>query len=295
MKIDTAYIQSLVETGGPASKDYPVLEKWIRDVYFAFSNGVLNNSDLERIRSSLGDALSQETLQGFAYTKPHGYAGDFEIIDRIYSQHITNQPNLSSWDIFYHHQPATKAVRNRKAYFHRLLDHFHSVFGNLNVLNVGSGPGRCMFEWLKANQSQGCMFHCIDLDPKAISYATHLNADFEDQLIFERANVLRWSPGQERYHLVWAAGIFDYFNDRLFRSLVRRLLPSLLPGGELVIGNFSTKNPSKPYMEVFGDWALEHRSEQQLIDLAIQSGACRNQIKIGSEPEGINLFLHIRT
>jgi hypothetical protein len=65
-------------------------------------------------------------------------------------------------------------------------------------------------------------------------------------------------------------------------------------GRELVIGNFSTLNPTRAYMEVFGDWKLQHRSMESLHSLAIAIGADPLGIRVGHESEGVNLFLHIR-
>ena len=92
--------------------------------------------------------------------------------------------------------------------------------------------------------------------------------------------------------MVWAAGIFDYFTDRVFVTLLSRLVPAIDSGGELVLGNFAATNPGRAYMELF-DWVLHHRSPDDLIGLAMECGVPRERITIGSEPEGVNLFLHI--
>ncbi len=46
-------------------------------------------------------------------------------------------------------------------------------------------------------------------------------------------------------------------------------------------------------MELFGEWYLNHRSEEHLIYLAKNAGFEANQIRVGKEPENVNLFLHI--
>ena len=66
------------------------------------------------------------------------------------------------------------------------------------------------------------------------------------------------------------------------------------PGGEVVVGNFGDFNPSRDYMELFGNWCLEHRSREKLCQLAEQAGAVLDQTRVEWEPEGVNLFLHIR-
>ena len=128
----------------------------------------MNASDVNAVRAAFADALSTRTMQGFALRKPHGYAGDFEIIDRIYLRHITDDPSLKSWDTYYHQQSATKAVRNRKDYFHKLLDKQKETREASRILNVGSGPARCVFEWLGANATAQVAFECIDIDENAV-------------------------------------------------------------------------------------------------------------------------------
>lgn len=104
-------------------------------------------------------------------------------------------------------------------------------------------------------------------------------------------NALRFKPERE-YDLIWAAGIFDYFDDAKFVSLLSRLRMARKTDGEVVIGNFSTRNPSESYMRIF-DWNLFHRDADQLRTLALAAGAPPAAIHIGQEPEGVNLFLHI--
>lgn len=286
------FIEQLVAKGGPEPEDYQVLDEWVSRVHNEVATGLVSESELLALRDSFGDALSPATMQGFALRKPHGYAGDFEIIDRIYRQHIASEPHLASWDRYYHQHAAPKAVRNRKAYFHQVLDRHYNRRTALRVLNVASGPGRCIFEWLSARKAARVSFRCIELDPKAIAYASSLNEPFLDRVSFVRMNALRFRPN-EQFDLVWASGIFDYFTDAVAQSLLRRLILAVAPDGEVVIGNFSDKNPSRDYMELVGDWRLHHRSADNLAALAISSGASAAEVFIGAEPEGVNLFLHI--
>jgi hypothetical protein len=65
--------------------------------------------------------------------------------------------------------------------------------------------------------------------------------------------------------------------------------------GEIIIGNFNqNNNPSRGYMELFGEWYLHHRTENELIFLAKEAGFSEIQIHIGKEEEDVNLFLHLR-
>ena len=254
--------------------------------------GKLSEAGIDELQQAFGTALSPQTMQGFIFTKPHGYAGDFEIIDRIYQSWISPNPTLANWDRFFHRLAAPRAVRNRKTYFHHLLNRY-ATRPAPRILKVGVGPGRSMYEWLAANPDSQVTFDCIEIDPKAIAYASELNGDFIDRIRFIRTNARRYKP-TERYELIWAAGIFDYFDDDRFRQMVRNLLPAVAPGGEMVIGNFVDTNPSRPCMEI-GAWFLYHRGASQLVRLVEECNVTRERITIGCEPLGVNLFLHIST
>ena len=287
------YIENLVAKGGPTESDDVAFMSMLDILDLCSESGVLDEPLKDELRSWFGNALSPVTMQGMALRKVHGYAGDFEIIDRIYQRYISSNPALANWDHFYHRQPAPKAVRNRKTYFHDLLDRHSARCNSLGVLKIASGPGRSMFEWLSAHPDASITIDCVELDATAIDYAKNLNKPFLDRIAFEKTNALRYKPART-YDLIWAAGIFDYFNNAIFCRMIRRLMPALASGGELVIGNFSDYNPSRAYMELLGEWRLHHRSGDKLRALAEEAGVSPENITLGQEPEGVNLFLHIR-
>ncbi|MGE0475793.1 MAG: class I SAM-dependent methyltransferase [Nitrospirales bacterium] len=161
-----------------------------------------------------------------------------------------------------------------------------------HVLNLASGPGRDLNEALKVLGSPTIYVDCIEQDERAIEYAKKLCGQFLPQIQFINKNVLRFTS-QNAYHLIWSGGLFDYFNDSIFKRMIKRLYPLLQREGRLIIGNFSSENPSKGYMDLFS-WNLFHRSHDQLRTLAEESGIPPHQISIEQEPEGINLFLIIR-
>lgn len=288
-----SYVRRLVEQGGPKPEDYEAFTSWVDRLDRDRREGRLSEERVGELRRAFGNALGPSTVQGFALTKPHGYAGDFEVIDRIYQRWTSPDPRLSAWDRYLHQHACAIAVRNRKTYFHGLLDRCARRVERPRILKIASGPGRSMFEWMTRHPGVEVDIHCVELDPKAIAYARQLNAPFRDRVRFTERNALRYLPEPGAYDLIWAAGIFDYFSDRVFASLLRRLSPGLAPGGELVVGNFSDRNPSRAYLELLGDWNLHHRSAEELVALAVEAGFERSRVRVDAEPSGVNLFLHL--
>jgi SAM-dependent methyltransferase len=262
--------------------------------YFAgdTSKALMSENQMQDIREAFGEALSLETIQGWAYHKPLGYAGDFQIIEKIYTQHTSSNPHLAKWDQFSHHQTATKAIRNRISFF---LDQVWKAktqaTTDCHILNLASGPGRDMLETLNFLGARGIHIDCVEQDPQAIKYAMNLCKNFLAHIQFFQKNVLRFTTNKT-YHLIWSGGLFDYFNDSIFKRILRRLLSFLKTNGKLIIGNFSTTNPSRGYMDLF-HWNLIHRTREELRQLARDCGVPDEKITIEQEPEGINLFLVI--
>jgi SAM-dependent methyltransferase len=247
------------------------------------------------MREILKNVLSEETGIGLSFLKPHGYAGDYEIIDRIYRYHITDNPVLIKWDFYGQHHESSNAVRNRNIYFcDNVFTPLAKKFQNqkIDVLNLASGPGRDMRNFFATNPNALIYFDCIEQDQNAINYAKKLCSNYIEKVNFIQKNVLRFNT-KKQYQVIWSAGLFDYFEDKVFVTMLQRLGNMLLEDGEIIIGNFSSVNPNKAYME-FLEWHLHYRSPQALKALALVAGFNTDQIGIKKEPQGINLFLHIK-
>jgi extracellular factor (EF) 3-hydroxypalmitic acid methyl ester biosynthesis protein len=285
-------ISHFAKNGGPDPTNYPILNALLQPFSTENLQNLLTDEHLNIIRSAFGEALSPETIQGWAYHKPLGYAGDFQIIEKIYNYDISSNPRLAKWDHFFHSQKAPQAVRNRLSFF---LDQLWTMKsenpGISQILNLASGPGRDMYEALKVIGPQKLEIHCVEQDVKAIDYAKGLCRNFLGQVHFTQKNIFRFMP-TSTYHLIWSSGLFDYFNDHIFKRTLKRFFTHLRPNGKLVIGNFSIDNPTRGYMELF-KWNLFHRSKNHLLTLAQECGFAEDQISIEQEPEGVNLFLMV--
>ena len=292
-----AFAERMVTQGGPRPSEYAAFDRWLSHIAAELRNGRMSYGELRALRTAFGPALSLETNQGLSLGKPHGYPGDYEIIDRIYREYTSSDPELRNWDLYFHTQAAPRAVRNRKAYFVDLMEGLvkDTPGGEeIRVLNVASGPARDVAEFFETRgPASQVSIECIDADADAIAYARGVCAPYLNQVTFHQGNALRFKSSQS-YDLIWSAGLFDYFGDKGFKFLIERLLGMLNDDGEIVVGNFSRDNDTRDYMEVMGDWDLHYRSEDELIGLAEACGVAREDVRVGREPEGVNLFLHIK-
>ena len=117
MNENIEFVNWLTQKGGPDVSEYYDLDAWIAEVAEGFRSGRYSGNDLVNLINAFGDAFSNDTMQGFAYNTPHGYAGDYEIIDRIYRCYVSANPRLENWDHYWQQHSAATAVRNRAGFF----------------------------------------------------------------------------------------------------------------------------------------------------------------------------------
>ncbi|MEE9328399.1 MAG: class I SAM-dependent methyltransferase [Cocleimonas sp.] len=280
-------VRGIIDRGGPEVSEYEILKEFAKVVSKSSLKDQLVAFELMK------PLLVQDSMLGFTFQKPHGYAGDFELINRIYIKWKSDNLQFYKWDILYHALEATEAVRNRVDYFKGLARLTAKKHDSALVLNLGSGPCIDLFGYLRTERSHKLKFECLDMDQKAIDFGTVVCDNYLDDIKFIKKNALKFDPGYQ-YDLIWSAGLFDYFNDKIFTRLLRRVYAMLKPSGELVIGNFSTYNPSREIMELLGQWYLYHRSKETLFKLAVKAGIPKHLIEVEQEDMGINLFLHLR-
>lgn len=293
MRQEIEYLKMLAEKGGPAESDYEELNHLYTSLNQRRKKGTLTEGDVMNIWQSLPDVyITKDTMQGYALLKPHGYSGDYVIIERIYQGWLSPKEHLVNWDRFFHCQEAPRAIINRKKYFLNILNALQEKDGKRDVLNIGCGPSADVIEFLSQGNSH-VFFHCIDYDKDAIEYSYHKVKEkgFLKNIEFHRDNAFKFKPSRQ-YDLIWSAGLFDYLDEKTFRMLLTKQLAFIKSGGELVVGNFSVDNPTRDYMEC-GNWFLYHRSPEDLIKIARDCGIERDKISVKSESLGVNLFLHI--
>ena len=287
-----AYLGRVVTDGGPLPHQYaPVAAAFSRlhAVCYreidGFSEMVSPIQALETFLDTHSDIFrSVATMQGFAFAKPRGYAGDFEMIERIYDKVISPDARLERWDRFFHEGAAPKAVRNRAHYIHDIL----KGGGYRSLLSLGCGSA-CDLSMTNEGDHVERMT-LVDADGDAIAKARENLRNPATKYTLLHKNAFRLKL-EETFDIVWSAGLFDYLNTRRAVFLLKRARESMEDGARIIIGNFSKENnPSRPYMELVGEWRLIHRSEQEMADLMTAAGFDAKNVTVESDETGVNLF-----
>ncbi|MFC1568741.1 SAM-dependent methyltransferase [bacterium] len=237
--------------------------------------------------------IEESPLHQRTREKPLGYAGDFLLIDWIYTQKTKGTGIGRFYDEMFHRYEASVAVRNRKDFFIAKCREFAESYRNkVEVLDIGCGSCRDVIEAHPiCDNGTRFYYHCVDHEEQAIDYAKNLleGTDVDKRVHLDCCNAFHFRS-EKQYDLIWSAGIFDYLENRSAIILLKRLWRNLKSDGQLVFGNFSPKNPTRTGMELIGKWYLIHRSAHELIMLCEKASIPYSSICVESEPMGVNFF-----
>ena len=146
-KHDIIPLLAMIKQKGSFDNDfYPVIDQLVATVGEMKREAIINENEMDEIRSFFGQDFLENTLQGMALLKKYGYAGDFIMIDKIYTGNPSGNPFFHSWDAYFNNHAAPKAVRNRKQYFKQLVLKKLEANKPVKLLNVASGPARDLLE-----------------------------------------------------------------------------------------------------------------------------------------------------
>lgn len=174
--------------------------------------------------------------------------------------------------------PAGDAVRNRRA----LVANKFSALANargadappMTLLSVACGPAHEIADIFTSPAAFGKFrIVLLDQDAEALSEAREKIGAVEAQYPGCRVDVryqqesigglLRSGPkrdGLDRFDFIYSMGLYDYLGNRTAQKLTNALFDMLQPGGTLLLGNYSTGNPTRTYLEYWCNWWLVYRT-----------------------------------
>ncbi len=282
--------EKIILKGGPDVSDYGNITNsldGLHDAMYREENGLsVKKIDIDLLKSLKSKYreffYDVSSMQGLALAKPHGYAGDFEIIERIYGHNVSQRDEFIKWDKFFHTADAVSAVRNRS----KIILDYIAAENPKSVFSVGCGSGQDIRK--AVYNSPDTTFTLLDNDAKAIERAKCNLHGFDDRVSFVQRNAIRTKFDDYNVSLIWSAGLFDYLNDRVAIALLKRLHAGLANDGKVFIGNFAKGQTSRSYMELVGEWFLIHRTPHEMKNLLEMAGY--KNIKVRSDETGVNLF-----
>jgi len=207
------------------------------------------------------------------------------------------------FDDYYLHARPAQAVRNRLAFLTDTLAvavQQRATTGGrpVRLLSLGSGPARELALLAqKPGFAEAVAVTCLDLDPAALACARQrINGQLDGQVQFVCDNALRFARGANRptqpFDVIYAAGLFDYLNANLAARLVEDCYGLLMPGGTLIVGNFSTETHANDriLVEWLLDWRLIYRREADYRAIFAGTSFGTGTLHFEYEPLRANLF-----
>lgn len=241
-----------------------------------------------------------------AYTKPLGYAGDYEMMNMLYRDHAEGDSLFGkAMNLYATQEPAARANVNRLEYLGAKIRAAIEARGHVRLASIGCGPARELAVLLEQSPELGRHLDValIDQEERVLVYCERtlspLAAKTGVKLHFIRESVRRLLGAKKlkdalgERDLIYSAGLFDYLNQRSFSALLAGLYDALGPGGHLCIGNVGSHNPTRYTMEYLLDWFLIHRSPAELVEFAGALTPPPKRVEVDAEPSGVNLFLRI--
>lgn len=254
------------------------------------------------IREQIGAMVYGAPFAYRAYSKPRGYAGDYEMMNHLYRDEMVGRSLFDQcMHKYFVDEPAGQAVKNRGYY---LLEKIKETVRNskkdtIRILAVASGPAMEQQLFLRDSKEfhgKKIEFVCIDQDEESLKHAQRQSQSIErfvnSGFTFRYSNlaiknILGRGLPEGDFDLIYSAGLFDYFSDPVAQAAGVKLYEGLAKGGRLIIGNFSTLNPCVPFMEMVLDWHLIYRSPEVMKKLF---SPLSPNVKIEEEPLKINIF-----
>lgn len=226
-----------------------------------------------------------------SYVKPLGYAGDYGMVNMMLADRRAGPTTYTQLINAYFHQIGpTRAHRNRIDILADRLTQIGEKFRDkpvrAQVLNMACGPALEVQRFVRTQQQcEYCDLTLVDFNEETLEHAEQKIADarkasgFEAGINFVQKSVhqllkeaAKPTPEQlhqeDRYDLIYCAGLFDYLSDKICARLLRLFYRWVKPGGMVFVTNVHPRNPSQRCMEHIVEWYMEYRDEEDMLRLA---------------------------
>jgi SAM-dependent methyltransferase len=225
-------------------------------------------------RHRVYNLLHEDPLTARAFLKPRGYQEDAELLDIIYQRDwrdiYDGRVSRLGESIFRYTITckAPSAVRARRDVLAAMIDDICERRSHPHILSVACGHLR------EASQSSACRagrvgrFVGLDHDPRSIAVVDRELSCLGIEPICGTLKLVLAGPlAKQRFDFVYAAGLYDYLDDRLSQLLTGRLFQMLRPGGRLLVANYLPDIEDVGYMEAYMGWSLMYRNAETMTKL----------------------------
>lgn len=261
------------------------------DQWRQFCKEVVPRHDLSRMIQE--DPFTQHSVR-----KPRGYAGDAELLDYIYGKREANTtPMGKSIFEFTTNTPVSRAVRTRARIIAGIIDRLAGQrHSGLRVLSIACGHLREADLSEAVGQGKVSEYVAFDQDADSLAHVSERLGGKNVRTV--RGSVADLMMGRHKdlcgFDFVYAAGLYDYLNQRLATRMTSWMFDATRPGGLTLLTNYVRDIVGDGYMEAFMDWELIFRSPEELEDTTrrIAPGQIAGR-KTYTEDDGMVVFVEL--
>ncbi|MCP3021964.1 class I SAM-dependent methyltransferase [Cupriavidus basilensis] len=258
-------------------------------------------------QSALHPLLLRAPFVYRTFTKPLGYAGDYEMVNQI-----LNDPQQGPTTYFqivntaFLKAAVATAHRNRidllVDFLSRQADAARAAGRPFRILNVGCGPAFEIQRFVREYpQPELLSFQLVDFSEETLAYtkssiegsaasAGHkVSVEMVHQSVHEllKRKITPDDAGLREFDAVYCAGLFDYLSDKVCSRLLSYFAARTRPGGQLLVTNVHSDNPEKFGMEHLLEWYLIYRDEARMSMLLPEQS---RDHKLYVDQTGVNVF-----
>lgn len=247
------------------------------------------------------------------YSKPLGYAGDYEMVNMMLGNPYEGSTLFSkAVSAFNLKTGPVVAHRNRidvlLSYLSRVAFDNSLKKRRTRVLNIGCGPAIEVQRFVcNSPLANDCDFVLVDFNAETIKYTkskldgTIADSNRNTNISFIKVSVhdlvKRSKDGQsgmlvlsqDSFDFVYCAGLFDYLSGKTCSRLLNIFWQWVVPGGIVLATNVHKQNTSLFWMEHVLEWHLIYRDEADMLELSPNQAAS----KVFSDSTGQNIFLEV--
>ena len=247
-----------------------------------------------------------------SYFKPSGYPGDFAIMQMIHENQFDGETFFSKLLHKYTTSiPGAQVAKKRTAYLAEQIAVFtrECKKDRVEIFSIASGPS-LEIAYLLTHMSEvtdRISITLLDQEINALKFSqdrlyesrikvgSTMQVKFIHQALGDYLRQIAEVKVGEKYDMIYAFGLFDYFDNGVGRLVIKSLLPLLNPSGQILISNASLENfDYQSYVEYGMEWYMVYRSQKDLLQL-VKGLKQDYSIEITEIESGMMKFLKIKS
>jgi extracellular factor (EF) 3-hydroxypalmitic acid methyl ester biosynthesis protein len=223
-------------------------------------------------KHDLAKLIHQDPFTFHSVRKPRGYAGDAALLDYIYGHSKATATPLGERIFeFTTNTAPCRAVRTRSKIIAGIIDRLAQERREpLRILSIACGHLREADTSQAVQAGRVAEYVAFDQDAESLAEVGRRLKQWNVRTV--RGSIVDLLMGRHRslegFHLVYAAGLYDYLSQRLATRMTSWMFNATRPGGTTLLTNFLSGIGGAGYMEAFMDWELIFRTPEELGDTA---------------------------